>query len=851
MSPTTPPAMPQTPAPGGGAPDAFAWALDQLLAALPAVSARVVRLCAVPHWLDQDLLAALLSDPGEVEPAFGVLQRLRIVSWETDGRFRIHDAARPHLREQLQLTDPSNWRAANAAAWSFFRTRAAGADAESGAADAVEALYHQLVVDEPAALAELGRRFDEAVWNHQLGLAERYVRAAAEQGAILSPRGRQWTRYYEARLHQLYNSEDGGEAVFAELARANSDPALAAAANLSLGRALIGRERWTEGIGHLHAAQKAAEKAAGPAGDTAMTAGATAATMTTATTAAAVALAMGDAYRDLARRSGGFPPREPEPRGFWQGLRHLPFAAARGMARRWRGAPNWWWWHAGSDYQDWIIAWLLERAAHWYRAAEAGIAAGDARSRADVALALAETSHQLGRWADARHRFDQLLGDDVVQTSPYGTARAKLGRGAVAAEAGDGDRGSADLADALAVFRRFGDPAGVGAVAMVQGRAALAAGRTEDAVSAFSEAAQALGAARDHLSQTEVGANLAELATRADLPESSRQAARAAAESFVAHHYLARFPGSLLGRFRKLAIYVALPITFVLGSLLGVVVVTLVGFVVESEWLLLSMGRTDALRPIDHVTLLAFALALALIALWLYPFVYGLFGMLLVRSLGRGLLGIEREQPEVVVATAQSIRLYDRAHADGLDLPWPAVAGAEAADLRLWKNPVQLISRTAVRQAEGPPLAVEAITAGYPALQRDIERGLSQPARMRRWDLNLLAPGWVAGALAVAAALVAAAGALGGVLEQTTEVEGALPAIELTLLLTPALAMLVPTFVLLFTTLTHWRLLRHARRVARAAGLQLSVIPPRLLAVAAAAWTVLTALWLAWLLMPA
>jgi tetratricopeptide (TPR) repeat protein len=832
--------MSQTPAPGGGA-DVFVWVLDQLLAAMPAEAARVVRLCAVPHWLDRDLLATLLDDPAEIESALGVMRRLRIVSWETDGRFRIHDAARPYLQMQLLMGDPADWKAANAAAWSFFRARSAGADAESGAADAVEALFHQLVVDEPAALAELGRRFDEAVWNHQLGLAERFVRAAAEQAAILSPTGRQWTRYYGARLQQLYRAEDGGEAVFADLSGGAADPALVAAANLSLGRALIGRERWTEGVEHLQAAQMALDTA----GDRATV---------PATTGAAVALAMGDAYRDLARRSGGFPPREPEPRGFWQGLRRLPFAAARGMARRWRRAPNWWWWHAGSDYQDWIIAWLLERAASWYRKAEAGAAAGDARGRADIALALAETSHQLGHWADARQRFELLLANDVVQASPYGTARAKLGRGAVAVaagEAGDGDRGHVDLAEALAVFRRFADPAGVGAVATVQGRAALAAGRAEEAVAAFSEAVQALGSARDPLAQTEVGATLAELAARADLPEASRDAARTAAESITEHHYLARFPGSLLGRFRKLAIYVALPITFVLGSLLGIVVVILVGFVVESEWLLLSMGRSDALRPVDHLTLLAFALVLALIALWLYPFVYGLLGMLLVRSLGRGLLGIEQEQPEVVATTLQSICLYDRAHADGLDLPWPAVTGAEAADLRLWKKPVQLISRTALRQADGPPLVVEAITAGYPALQQDIEHGLREPVQLRRWDLSLLSPGWVLGVFAVAGTLVAAAGALGGVLEQTTEVEGAIPAIELTLLLTPSLAMLVPTFVLLFTTVTHWRLVRHARRVSRAAGIQLSVIPLRLLVFAALAWTVLTALWLAWLLMPA
>ncbi len=814
---------------------AFGGALDQLLAAMPADAARVVQRAAVPHWLDRELLAGLLDDAGAVEHALDVLGPLRFVHWTPDGRFRLHDEARLHLRQHFHAADPAAWRATNEAACSFFQSRAAAGADSSGASDRIEAVYHQLVVDEPAALAELGRRFDEAVWNHQLGLAEQYVRAAVEDEPFLSPAGREWLRYYEARLHQLHRRGDGGEAALASLARDATDPALAAAASLQLGRSLMERQRWQEGLQRL--------REAGALAGTADRA---------APLAVAVPLATGDAYRDLAARSGGFPPHRSEGRGLGHWLRWLPFLAVRGMARRWRRGPSWWWWQAGTGYQDWLIAWLLERAMRWYRAAAAGPGT-DARQQADVGLALAETSRQLGRWADARQRFGAILASEVVQGSPYGTARAQLGLGTVAVAAGQDDQGRGQIEDALTAFRRFGDHAGVGAGNLALGRAAQADGRSADAVEAYVAGAQALGAARDRLSQTEVAVTLAELATVPDLPEASRGTARAVADAVTERHYLARFPGSLLKLFRNLALYAALPITFVVGSLLGVVVVFLVGWVVESEWRLVTMGRADALSVGDHLTLLTFALVLTLLAVWLYPFVYGLLGMLLVRSLGRNLLAIEREPPAVVVTDPLAVRLYDRDHADGRALPWPDVTGAEAMDVRLWRGTVALLSRTAVTASDGPPLVIEAITAGYQALQADIQGRLAEPARWRRWDLALLPPSWVAGVLGVAVALVGVAGLLGALPTLTTEVirPGTGAALNLTLTLTPALAMLVPTFVLLLTTLTHWRLVRHGRRVARATGLRLDVIPAPLLTVAAIAWLVLTGLWLTWLLLPA
>ena len=95
------------------------------------------------------------------------------------------------------------------------------------------------------------------------------------------------------------------------------------------------------------------------------------------------------------------------------------------MARRWRQAPNWWWWHADTDYDDWLIAWLLERSKRWYLEAEAGFGTGDAHGRLDALMAQAELNRRLGRWAAAEYQFRQLLAEPAVAASPF--ARSNSG----------------------------------------------------------------------------------------------------------------------------------------------------------------------------------------------------------------------------------------------------------------------------------------------------------------------------------------------------------------------------------------------------------------------------------------
>lgn len=820
----------------GAAQDAFALALDGLLAAMSAEQARVLRLSAVPHWLDAALLAELLGNAADTQHALDLLRPLRLVSWEPDGRFRIHDAARPQLRRQLRAADPPAWQAANVAAWRYFGRRSAATHGERPLTEQVEALYHQLVVDEPAGLAELARLFDEAVWNHQLGLAERTVRVAAEQDELLSATAGSWIRYYEARLAQLLRVGDGGTAVFADLAKAAADPRLVAAAQLGLAQGDVAAQRWQLAVQRLRTAHSDLRQAgmAGP-------------------DLARVALALGDAYRDLALRSGGFGFAAAEPQGLWYRLRLLPYLAVRGMARRWRRAPNLWWWHAGMDYQDWIIAWLLERAQGWYRKADADFGATDARGRVDAATALADIQRQLGRWSAARDGYRQLLADGLVAKSPYATARTELGLGAVLSDAGDLAEARQRLTAAGEVFRRFADTAGVAAVGMALGQVAERSGAVEEAVAAYAEAVPALSAAGDLLAATEVDARLAALAAGGSLGADARHGVDQTRAGVSERHYLARFSGSLLVLFRRLAVYVVTPIAFVVGTLLLGIALLMATAALETDVQLWARGLGSQLPLVQHAMLLAAAGGLALAALWFYPFLHGLLGLFLVRFLGGHLVRIEREQPARVVLAPDGIRLHDGSP-DGVSVqPWATARAAEVVDVRTWRRPIHLMSRTAIVGAGGEVLKVEGITARYETLQGQLGRRLPATAVLRRHDYHLLPPQWVFGVLALSVALVALATALGVIGSTEAEVTpfGSSVPILLSLVTPTPMFYLFVTVILLLTTVTHWRLVISTRRMRQVTGLQLGVISPMLLALAALLWTVISLLWLRFMLTPA
>jgi tetratricopeptide (TPR) repeat protein len=778
--------------------DAIGRTVEDLLALMPLQVADAIRVGAIPHWFDQDLFAHLGHGELDVAQAMTYLRRLRFVREDTQGRFRYHDEVRDYLLAWWRQERPHQYEVANRSALAHFRALAEAATSIERPVYEREVLYHLLIVDETVGLRYLSARFEDACGRYQLGLAEGFVTQAAQLKDILTDKGRMWARYFEARLDLVYRRGDAGEATFQELADYALDPILQAVACWNLGEILVNQQHWSRAMGLYRTALDSLQR------ERALMYG------------AQVMLALGDAYRDLADSSSGFQAKIGEPVGaagrFLHDLQHLPFLIYEWLVRRIDFLPNW---YFGTNYQDWIIAYLLVEATRWYRQAERQLRdMGDTQGLAEARLSLAELEHQLGRWSRARRRYAMLLETDEIKGSLYRTARVWLGQGRAFLDEGALTKAETALSEAVETFRRFHDDGSIGVTAALLGRVYLTLSRLGEAVSAYVESTQAFGAVEDQLARTPV----------------------------TERHYITRFPEALLRWFRRLALLGALPLTYVLTFIIGVAL-TLSLAIIEGELVLSRAGTQTTIS--DALIIVAVATLPVPLALWLYRLIYSLLGMAFVRFLGRRLLPIERDQPSYLVTDAMSLTRHDVSTGLSHTVAWSDVSLLASVDHYLWLRPIHLISGTILAANSG--MMVDAITAGYDHLKQDIARHLGRQrdgAKQQRLDFVILDGRWTLVAIVVSLAFALCMVYTGG---GGATVGESMPQAKVPLPLSSYIAWFIPTLLLVFPAIVLWRLVSHQMAIRNILIYQVKTIPAWVLWLGAIVCTVIVALWIVFL----
>jgi hypothetical protein len=216
-------------------------------------------------------------------------------------------------------------------------------------------------------------------------------------------------------------------------------------------------------------------------------------------------------------------------------------------------------------------------------------------------------------------------------------------------------------------------------------------------------------------------------------------------DRFPERHAIARFPYTILGLYRKLALYGALPTTYGLAFVLG-----------SSAGLLLSFLETVVVTgaglerfPLGILFLVLLRLVLPFfLAFWIYRGVYSLFGLLAVYYLGRRILPIQLEQPVYFVLDRQGIATYrgiapreitrpassedltlttqtTQPVESGARMLWSDIRRWVKIDFKLWRQPIDLISRTEFRTGSNT-LILEGSTAGYAMLVAEVEKRLQE-----------------------------------------------------------------------------------------------------------------------------
>lgn len=810
-------------------PDAAVWAtafrqtIERILALLPEPTRHVLRLAAISHWFDPALLQELAGPDQNVEEFLAWALDLSFVTQDSEGRFRYHITARESLLDWWRRERPDEYQSANESALSYFLRLANGTQGLERQSYEREVLYHQLVVDEGAGLKVLRSRFEEARSDYQLAVAEGLVGRALELTDSLTDTGRAWVRYFKARLDLAYRRDDLGESGFSDLASNAPDPLLAAIARRSLGEIALKRQDWSAAVQQFRSSLARLQR------------------MSAGLYAGRVMIALGDAYRDLAENSGGLQVAREGDYGLVSRtlyvLQHLPFLLGRWIALR-VNVPTW---YFSTNYQNWIIASLLVQGARWYQRAERQLhIEGDERGLVEAQMHLAYIEHQLGSWPRARRRYAGLLTNQRIRDSQYRTAQAEMGLGRALLREGDATQAVAPLSSALPTFRRFHDENSIGTTSALLGRALAVLGRTDEAITALTEGLRAFDLAGDQLARTRAAWELEDLAQQPRLSQDQRRLAQGAVAGVRERHYITRFSAALLVRFRRLALLVALPLSYIVSFLVGLGL-ALFMWAIEVSILLTLTG--EPLTLLQVLIFVASAGLICLLPLWLYHGTYSLAGTLAAYILGRQLSPIEQEQPGRLVTDDEGLKYYGVDRDLRWTATWPDMTTVASVDYYQWHRPIHLISNTLLAAgAEG--LLLEGITVGYERLKQDIAvhlAGRTDRAKQLRFDFVIFDPRWalVSSAIALICALVLWLG-LGfqviGYLQESQQ--------EVTTVVTPIMLSFVLTLLLIFPAVVLWRLLAHRLAVQRVLGYRARTIPTVVMWLAAVGATLGAALWI-------
>jgi tetratricopeptide (TPR) repeat protein len=691
--------------------------------------AEVLRRCAIPRWFDLDVLAVLRERADGNERVLALLAGYSFVRPIGDGRYAYQDEVRAMLLAEWRAQRADEFRVLNRGLADHFAGRAAASRPdEFGLPNMVlvlrppgdwdlwerEALYHRLIADPPAGLAQLRGAFDQAEASYRLADAEALLQVATD--VPLDAAGARWVRYMRARIERA--SLHLGPAITqleALLAEPALDPRLAAEAGQTLGDVLTETGQWARAIelyrGSLSYFQQAGEQRK----------------------AADVMLRLGEAYRGLGVNTGGWHvpafAQNASLRALgqaWYWLLGLPFLVVTRFLRRtpWTlPLPRY-----VASYQNWLLIRLYRTAQGWYdRARTAFAALGDQLGTLRAEQRQAEILLLFGYADQALAWLDQLR----AQLAPQDTYRrlwVDNDRAAVLIERGEIDAAQGILEKTLAGFRAVGDFRGEAAALALQGRAAAAAGTAEAALASYRASLARFRTLRYTEAREQALYALRAWQRRAGPGPISDQINQLL-EQEPEKRYIARFPRSLLPLLQALVLGI-IPLALALTA------------IVAPNQVVRRIGNSSLVQAQTNYDLWSVLGVLVIL---------GLLGLLLYTLVALALIffipleALEHEQPDFLIANQQGIARYDYRGALAQQIRWDDLRRWIRVDRRIWRRPMSLFSLTLLEAADGRDLRIDGIVGWYNGLQNDIAlrlRKAGNSARAEARGVDFLRSGW-------------------------------------------------------------------------------------------------------------
>lgn len=533
--------------------------LEQLLADAHPLMAEALHMAAVPNWYDAGLLQAIRQRDDHAKNE-QLAQRMTRYSFivplpAAESGLPLY-TTRPEERDFLQrhwiAQDPDAYRQAHQHALAYWLAH----PDPNPFAQAQNVLYHQLFVNQQAAIDEMIQLFRMYRHDRQLTAIERLLDTAVATRPYLLALGSalggafdeldDLITHLNALLAQLRGRWDVSEQALAALRQQeNLSPRLRPYVARAYGNALANTGQFVEAIAQYETALTLFDRYAGAARGDDNVAAEKAYTM----------IALGDAYVGLAVAARGFDDKTAASTGWHYRLTNLfyfflslPLALylSTQLGRHvWH--PHFW--SAWRDL-DWLIARLYAKGARCYQAADPILEAHGAPSEGVAAdERLANLYLEMGDVARAQKAFTRLLNQEEAPLSDYRQAVVRVSLAEALLRDEQAATAQAELATAVPILQQYED-----LYLLATARALLGMARqVDDPAEALMHLQQALG---DFQAQDKIGAatNVSErlrlLAQDTRLDGAQRETAVAAA-ALPLRRYRARYRHPLTILFQR------------------------------------------------------------------------------------------------------------------------------------------------------------------------------------------------------------------------------------------------------------------------------------------------------------
>jgi tetratricopeptide (TPR) repeat protein len=175
--------------------------------------AEAVRLCAVPHWFNKEILAWLRGEgtkPSEKTDTILAELKLKKLAFIGPGNLFLHDNVRSLLLQRWREEKPQDFQALNGRVADYYeyKLQQSISSDDQRAEWEREEMYHLLVADTERGIDRFKLLCNKAIYSYRLSTLDLLFRIASEQVDVVSAGIQHWIKFFEAKKYQVSGDWD-------------------------------------------------------------------------------------------------------------------------------------------------------------------------------------------------------------------------------------------------------------------------------------------------------------------------------------------------------------------------------------------------------------------------------------------------------------------------------------------------------------------------------------------------------------------------------------------------------------------------------------------------------------------